>query len=184
MGAFLRCDVLAVGRDRRRVPHRLRLRGASGDDTLQGQPAQHRPGDPLGQEPGFSRPRFLLDPECRRFRFDAHLSRPLRRSPPSWPQLSINVINKGVGGEMAFQMLARLERDVLPYHPQLVIWQTGSNHVLRSMDIDGYASMVREAISRLKAAQIDVGGRARDPRSPAARACASCEQIKSVHYSI
>jgi hypothetical protein len=29
------------------------------------------------------------------------------------------VINKGVGGEMAFQMLARLERDVLPYHPQL-----------------------------------------------------------------
>jgi acyl-CoA thioesterase-1 len=37
------------------------------------------------------------------------------------------VINKGVGGEMAFQMLARLERDVLPYHPQLVIWQTGSN---------------------------------------------------------
>jgi acyl-CoA thioesterase-1 len=73
-----------------------------------------------------------------------------------WPQLSVTVINKGVGGEMAFEMLARFERDVLSYHPQLVIWQTGSNQALRSMDVDGYAGTVREGISRLKAAQIDV----------------------------
>ena len=85
--------------------------------------------------------------------YPALLAEDLRRR---WPQLPITVINKGVGGEMAFQMLARFERDVLPYHPQLVIWQTGSNQVLRSMDIDGYASAVREGISRLKAAQIDV----------------------------
>ncbi len=73
-----------------------------------------------------------------------------------WPQLASSVINKGVGGEMANQMLARFERDVLPYRPQLVIWQTGSNQALRSTDIDGYAGMIREGINRLKAARSDI----------------------------
>jgi acyl-CoA thioesterase I len=74
-----------------------------------------------------------------------------------WPWLAVTVINKGVGGETATQMLARFERDVLPYHPQLVIWQTGSNQVLRSGgDIEGYAATIREGIGRLKAARFDV----------------------------
>ena len=73
-----------------------------------------------------------------------------------WPQLAVNVINKGVGGELASQMLARFERDVLPYHPQLVIWQTGSNQALKSENIEGYAETLREGISRLKAAKADV----------------------------
>jgi lysophospholipase L1-like esterase len=73
-----------------------------------------------------------------------------------WPQLAVTVINKGVGGEMASQMLARFERDVLVYHPQLVIWQTGSNEALRGGDIERYAGTIREGISRLKVAQADV----------------------------
>ena len=73
-----------------------------------------------------------------------------------WPELPLTVINKGVGGEMTSQMLARFERDVMPYHPQLVIWQTGSNEVLRSGDIKGYAGTIRDGISRLKAAQVDI----------------------------
>src|SRR5262245_2536162 len=51
-----------------------------------------------------------------------------------WPRLTVTVMNKGIGGEMAEQMLARFTRDVLPYHPQLVIWQTGSNHTLYRED--------------------------------------------------
>jgi acyl-CoA thioesterase-1 len=73
-----------------------------------------------------------------------------------WPPLAVTVINKGVGGEIASQMVARFERDVLPYHPQLVIWQTGSNQALRGGDIEGYAGTIREGISRLKAAPVDV----------------------------
>jgi lysophospholipase L1-like esterase len=73
-----------------------------------------------------------------------------------WPKLAVAVINKGIGGEMAFEMLARFERDVLPYHPQLVIWQTGSNQALRSADIKGYTGTIREGIRRLKAERIDV----------------------------
>jgi acyl-CoA thioesterase I len=73
-----------------------------------------------------------------------------------WPQLSVTVINKGVGGEIATQMMARFERDVLPYRPQLVIWQTGSNQTLRSGDIKEYVGTIREGISRLKATQVDI----------------------------
>jgi lysophospholipase L1-like esterase len=73
-----------------------------------------------------------------------------------WPRIALTVTNKGIGGELAAQMLARFERDVLPYRPQLVIWQTGSNHLLKSENVDGYAETLREGISRLKAAHADV----------------------------
>ena len=73
-----------------------------------------------------------------------------------WPGVAMTVTNKGIGGELAAQMLARFDRDVLSYRPQLVIWQTGSNHLLKSESIDGYAETLRDGISRLKAAQTDV----------------------------
>jgi acyl-CoA thioesterase-1 len=85
--------------------------------------------------------------------YPALLADELRRR---WPQLAVTVVNKGVRGEIASQMLARFERDVLPHHPQLVIWQTGSNHVLRSDKMEGYAETIREGISRLKTATADV----------------------------
>ncbi|MGH7399866.1 MAG: SGNH/GDSL hydrolase family protein, partial [Candidatus Rokuibacteriota bacterium] len=85
--------------------------------------------------------------------YPARLAEELRRR---WPRLEVTVVNAGVGGEMAPEMVARFERDVLPHRPQLVIWQTGSNHALRSEDVAGYARALREGIGRLKAAQIDV----------------------------
>jgi acyl-CoA thioesterase-1 len=85
--------------------------------------------------------------------YPSRLAEELRRR---WPQLTVTVVNKGVGGEQAAQMLARFERDVLPYRPQLVIWQTGSNEVLRAGDVDAYARTVREGIGRLKVARTDI----------------------------
>src|SRR6266702_2102539 len=61
-----------------------------------------------------------------------------------WPHLTVTVVNRGIGGETAQQMLARFPRDVLPYRPQLVIWQTGTNHALASEDVQGYEKTVRE----------------------------------------
>jgi acyl-CoA thioesterase-1 len=81
------------------------------------------------------------------------LAEELRRR---WPHLAVTVVNKGVGGETAEQMLARFTRDVLPYRPQLVIWQTGSNQALVSEDVQGYEKTVREGIARLKASHMDV----------------------------
>ena len=85
--------------------------------------------------------------------YPARLAEELRHH---WPELPLSVINKGIGGEIASQMLARFERDVLPYHPQLVIWQTGSNQVLKSGNIKEFVATIREGISRLKAAHADV----------------------------
>jgi|RhiMetdeSRZDD1v2_1073273.scaffolds.fasta_scaffold93418_5 acyl-CoA thioesterase I len=73
-----------------------------------------------------------------------------------WPRLAVTVVNKGVGGETADQMLARFPRDVLPYRPQLVIWQTGSNSALQSRDVQGYEQTIRAGIARLKEAHMDV----------------------------
>jgi acyl-CoA thioesterase-1 len=61
--------------------------------------------------------------------YPALLAEELRRR---WPRLAVTVVNKGGGGETADLMLARFTRDVLPYRPQLVIWQTGSNSVVWS----------------------------------------------------
>jgi len=85
--------------------------------------------------------------------YPALLAEELRRR---WPHLTVTVVNKGVGGEIAAQMLARFTRDVLPYRPQLVIWQTGSNQVLKSQDVQGYEKTVREGIAQLRAAHMDV----------------------------
>jgi acyl-CoA thioesterase I len=85
--------------------------------------------------------------------YPALLAEELRRR---WPRLAVTVVNKGVGGETAEQMLARFTRDVLPYRPQLVIWQTGSNEALVSQDVQGYEKTVREGIARLKATDVDV----------------------------
>jgi acyl-CoA thioesterase I len=85
--------------------------------------------------------------------YPALLAEELRRR---WPRLAVTVVNKGVGGETAEQMLARFTRDVLPYRPQLVIWQTGSNEALVSQDVQGYENTVREGIARLKATDVDV----------------------------
>src|SRR5919109_4029439 len=85
--------------------------------------------------------------------YPALLAEELRRR---WPRLDVTVVNKGVGGERAEQMLARFTRDVLPYRPQLVIWQTGSNQALVGEDVQGYEKTVREGIARLKAAHTDV----------------------------
>jgi lysophospholipase L1-like esterase len=87
------------------------------------------------------------------YSYPAQFAAELRRR---WPALAIAVINKGVGGEDAQQMLERFERDVLPYNPHLVIWQVGSNYTLRSTDLDAYAVIIRDGISRLKAARTDV----------------------------
>ena len=73
-----------------------------------------------------------------------------------WPRLAVTVLNKGIGGEIAEQMLVRFPRDVLPYHPQLVIWQTGSNTVLMSENVQSYERAMRQGIARLKAADMDI----------------------------
>ena len=160
MGGILRRGALAAcGGAHRNLAHGSALHRASGADTLQGEAAQHRPRYPRGEGTGHTRHWLFIDIGNRSLRWGSHLSPhcSLRSCAAAAPQLSLSVINKGVGGEIASQMLARFERDVLSYRPQLVIWQIGSNQALRSgRCTNGYADTIREGISRLKAARVDI----------------------------
>ncbi len=70
--------------------------------------------------------------------------------------LAMNVLNKGVGGEVTTDMLRRMKEDVLSHHPALVIWQTGSNTALRGVDPSEHRWAVAEGLAQLAAEGIDV----------------------------
>ena len=73
-----------------------------------------------------------------------------------FPRTSFTVINRGVNGETARDMLARFDRDVFAAHPDLVLWQVGSNSVLLDRPIAPTGSLISEGLRRLKAAGLDV----------------------------
>ncbi len=73
-----------------------------------------------------------------------------------FPDQRVTVHNRGVNGEDAAQMIARFERDVLPERPDLVVWQVGTNAVLRDHVIDDEAPLIRDGIRRLKAMGAEV----------------------------
>ena len=68
----------------------------------------------------------------------------------------VRVLNRGVGGDAMAAMLGRFEPDVIAAHPDLVIWQVGTNDVLRNDDTVDAAGILRDGIHQLKAAGIDV----------------------------
>jgi acyl-CoA thioesterase-1 len=72
------------------------------------------------------------------------------------PRTSITVVNRGVNGQTALDMLARFDRDVFMAHPDLVLWQVGSNAVLLGKPIVPTGSLISEGLRRLKAAEFDV----------------------------
>ena len=53
-------------------------------------------------------------------------------------------------------MLLRFERDVLALHPDLLIWQAGTNTALRDGDVRGLVEDLRRGIGLARAAGIDV----------------------------
>lgn len=73
-----------------------------------------------------------------------------------FPDQRVIVRNRGVNGEDAAQMIARFERDVLPEKPDLVVWQIGTNAVLRDHVVDDEAPLIRDGIRRLKAMGAEV----------------------------
>jgi lysophospholipase L1-like esterase len=73
-----------------------------------------------------------------------------------FPRAEINVINRGANGEEALDMLARFDTQVLSERPDLVVWQVGSNSVLRDQPIGPVNTLVHQGIAKLKAAGIDV----------------------------
>jgi len=73
-----------------------------------------------------------------------------------FPDREISVLNRGVNGEETTNMMARFAADVLAAHPQLVLWQIGTNSVLRDHPLSPHALQLHDGIEQLKAAGADV----------------------------
>ncbi|MGD9942679.1 MAG: SGNH/GDSL hydrolase family protein [Burkholderiaceae bacterium] len=73
-----------------------------------------------------------------------------------YPGRVIKVINSGTNGEEVPAMLKRFERDLFAYQPDLVIWQIGTNSLLRRTDPRSFAAGVRSGIARIRSADTDV----------------------------
>jgi lysophospholipase L1-like esterase len=83
------------------------------------------------------------------FNYPNRLAAQLRRQ---YPGANITVINAGIGGEDAPEMMKRLQTEVIDVHPDLVIWQVGTNAVLRNLDPGDTAKLVEDGISRIQSA--------------------------------
>jgi hypothetical protein len=73
-----------------------------------------------------------------------------------FPTHTIRVLNRGVGGEEVGDMLARFDKAVFAEAPDLVLWQVGTNTVLRGHNLPKAESLIHEGLERLKANGADV----------------------------
>jgi len=87
------------------------------------------------------------------FNYPNRLAAQLRRQ---YPTADISVVNAGKGGEDAPEMMKRLQTSVIDTHPDLVIWQVGTNAVLRNLDPGETAKLVEEGITRIQAVGADI----------------------------
>jgi lysophospholipase L1-like esterase len=73
-----------------------------------------------------------------------------------YPSADITVLNRGHGGEDAPEMMKRLQSSVLDMKPDLVIWQVGTNAVLRNLDPVETAKLVSDGVAQIQAAGADL----------------------------
>jgi acyl-CoA thioesterase I len=73
-----------------------------------------------------------------------------------FPDIEMRVINHGVGGQDVGEELARLDRDVIAEHPDLVIWQVGTNAALRRDDLAADEQLIRRGVAAIREQGIDV----------------------------
>ncbi len=73
-----------------------------------------------------------------------------------FPGHEFTVLNRGVNGEEVADMLARLDSAVIAERPDLVLWQVGTNSVLRDKALPPHVSLLHLGLARLKATGADV----------------------------
>jgi len=73
-----------------------------------------------------------------------------------FPTEPLMVLNRGVSGARAVDMVARLDETVAADHPDLVLWQLGTNAVLRGYEHARSDAVIREGIEKIKAIGADV----------------------------
>ena len=73
-----------------------------------------------------------------------------------YPGADITVVNQGIGGEDAPEMMKRIKTAVLDANPDLVIWQVGTNAIIRNLDPDETVKLVDQGVGMIKAVNADL----------------------------
>jgi lysophospholipase L1-like esterase len=73
-----------------------------------------------------------------------------------FPRNAFTVLNRGVGGEEVADMLKRFDRAVVAAKPDLVLWQFGTNSVIRSHPFADHGAAIREGLRKIRASGADV----------------------------
>jgi acyl-CoA thioesterase I len=73
-----------------------------------------------------------------------------------FPARTFTVINRGANGTEVGDMLSRFEEIVAKDKPDLVIWQLGTNSLLRDRSLNEPAALIALGLSRLKTIKADV----------------------------
>ena len=70
--------------------------------------------------------------------------------------LDVEIINRGFSGELADATATRLQIEVALNHPDIVLWQVGTNDAFAQVPVDAFAASVRSTVRWLKENKIDV----------------------------
>ena len=73
-----------------------------------------------------------------------------------FPSASTKVVNLAVAGQTAKEAVKRMDRDVVPLKPTLVIWETGTMEAVRGTDVDEFREAMKAGIDELRAAGAEV----------------------------
>jgi lysophospholipase L1-like esterase len=73
-----------------------------------------------------------------------------------FPNHSITVLNRGVGGEEVPDMLKRFDNAVIANKPDLVLWQLGTNSVIRDHKFTDRGTSIREGLRKIRAIGADI----------------------------
>jgi lysophospholipase L1-like esterase len=73
-----------------------------------------------------------------------------------FPEVELRVLNRGRGGEDVGQEIARFDQDVFALDPDLVIWQVGTNAVLRRDELTNDEQGIRHGVGMIRERGIDL----------------------------
>jgi acyl-CoA thioesterase I len=73
-----------------------------------------------------------------------------------FPQITITVINHGVNGSEMRDMLDKFEQNIAADKPDLVLWQLGTNSVLRDRTLTEADAVINDGLNKIRALGADV----------------------------
>ncbi len=74
----------------------------------------------------------------------------------TWKGLEVEIINRGVSGEMAATTAGRLISEAALVRPDLVLWQLGTNDAIARISVESFTETVRSTVRMLRKNNIDV----------------------------